>query len=155
MKSVSPLWFMVGFPVYFIALWCGIMFMLSRFGGWGSLAQIYPAPSQPAGRKFSTASASLGGTNYNNCLIVVVANEGFFLQPWLPFRMFHPPLLIPWNAFSPFQERKMLWAKLYTSTISTRDGRQLKLSLSSQPLVDEMRARMGTSAVERSDSPWS
>jgi hypothetical protein len=154
-KGVSPLWLLAGFPLYFAALWCGIIFLLSRVGGWHRLAQSFQATSQPTGRKFSMASASLGGTNYNNCLTTVVANEGFFMQPWLPFRMFHPPLLIPWNAFSPFQERKLLWSKLYTTAISTRDGRQLKLTLSSQPMVTEMGEKMINTAVERSDTPWS
>jgi hypothetical protein len=154
-KTVSPLWFIAGFPIYFVLLWSSVVFMLSRLGGWHALATNFPSAAEPQGQKFRTTSARIGWTNYNNCLIAIVADNGLFLHPWLPFRMFHPPLLIPWSAFSPLDEKKLLWATSYSTTISLRGGKSINLVLISHALAEEVRARTNNNAVERSDSAWS
>ncbi len=38
-----------------------------------------------------------GWCSYNNCLTVGANQEGLYLAVMLPFRLFLPPLLIPWQ----------------------------------------------------------
>ena len=132
--------------------------MLSRMG-WAPLARSFRTSGQPGGQKFFMASASINGCNYNNCLSAVVANEGLWLQPWLPFRTFHPPLLIPWNAFSPFEEQKILWTRRYTTWVTTPGGQKVKLVLIPKALENAVREGMRVGAVEiapaPSQGPWS
>ncbi|RYG69911.1 hypothetical protein EON80_08930 [bacterium] len=155
MKTVSPLWFIIGFPIYFATLWCSIIWFLARVGGWARLAKHYPATTVPQGYRFGGVSASLGWTNYNGCLTAIVAEQGLYLKPWAMFSISHSPLLIPWSALSPITERKFMWAKSGSTQISLPDGSSIKLTLNTTTLVEAMQAKMGSNAVERSDSAWS
>jgi len=112
-NSTFPLLFAVCFPVFFIGLWCLIVSILSRVGGWGKLAEQFRYEGQPNGQKYGMQSLSLGGVNYNNCLTMHVAPEGLYVSTWWIFRLKHPTLCIPWKAFHPGKEKKFLWIRYY------------------------------------------
>jgi hypothetical protein len=40
----------------------------------------------------------LGVAAYHSCVTVGLSEKGIMLALWAPFRLFHPPLLIPWTA---------------------------------------------------------
>ncbi|HEX8464738.1 MAG TPA: hypothetical protein VF627_08990 [Abditibacterium sp.] len=141
MKTFPIWWLALGFPLYFAALWIGITGLLSRLA-WSALATVFTAPHHPTGQKFGLVSASIGGVNYNNCLTAIVASEGLWLQPWRLFRLFHPPLLIPWNAFSPFETTQILWAKRSVATVQIPNGRRIKMALMPASLVEAMRRQI-------------
>ena len=54
-------------------------------------------------------SGGIGMVNYNRCLTVHHAPEGIYVSVLLPFRLGHPPLLIPWSAIHHVTPRKFLW----------------------------------------------
>jgi hypothetical protein len=38
-----------------------------------------------------------GLAHYRNCLVIGASPTGLYLAVFLPFRLAHPPLFIPWN----------------------------------------------------------
>ena len=86
------------FIVFFAATWALVSFALSRFGGWTTLAGYYPADHPFEGPLIRFQAAQLRrGTNYNGCLNFGANYEVLYIVPMLPFRAFHPPLMIPWT----------------------------------------------------------
>ncbi len=103
-------WLPLAFPLFFPALWCGVLWLLATLGGWRRLSLTYPARGVPEGRHYTMQSAQLGGwCNYNGCLNMVVAAEGLHIVPFFLFRIGHPPLFIPWSSIHNAREWKFLW----------------------------------------------
>jgi hypothetical protein len=82
-----------------VALWSGFTFLLAALGGWRRLAETYPALDDPAGRSHSFESARIGRIDYENCLTLHATPRGLRLAAGFLFRVGHPPLFIPWEAF--------------------------------------------------------
>ena len=157
--KISPVFWLIPFlPVFFVALWTGIIFILSQMG-WSPLAQSFSTQSRPTGKTFPMASASINGCNYNNCLTARVTESGLWLQPWLPFRMFHPALIIPWQAFTAFEEQKILWARRLSTTVATPEGRRVKLVLMPRALeiaiIEKLQLASSSVELQADSGPWS
>jgi hypothetical protein len=78
---------------------------LAGAGGWRELAARYPAPAVPppdeVRYRFSslrTAGGFIGVATYESCVNVGVSARGISLALWAPLRLFHPGLLVPWDA---------------------------------------------------------
>ncbi len=84
------------------AIWLGIVVALSVKSGWTTLAKAFPSPQRVEGHKFSFASGvmSQDGTpvSYGGCLFVTVGDAGIRIAVMPPFRLFSPPLFIPWRS---------------------------------------------------------
>jgi len=84
-------------PLYLVAL----MWVLSRLSGWDWLARRFSETGVFYGESWRWQSARFRGWfSYNNCLKVGASSEGLHLEVMrilIPFRLFHPPLTIPWN----------------------------------------------------------
>ena len=89
--------FPFAFPLFFAGLWVGISFLMSRLSGWSSLARRYRAAAPPEGERLTWASGQIGSVSFRSCLNLTLAPSGLFLVPMLPFRLFMPPLLVPWT----------------------------------------------------------
>ncbi len=100
-----------------IILWVTVCFIIAQLGGWASIAAKHPSSnggvdeSQFRGqtlRRFGLASLSLGqslfATNYNNCVTIVVSENGILIEALFIFRFFHPPLFIPWSSVESCKE---------------------------------------------------
>jgi hypothetical protein len=97
------------FPIVFSGLWCLVLSILSRVGGWHSLARVYRAAQFPQGSGFRRQSGAIGWVNYNNCLSIHATTEGFYLSVFPLLSFAHPPLWIPWSAVHGIMSRKILW----------------------------------------------
>ena len=105
------------FPLYFVTLWLTIAAILSTFGGWRALADIFRAPdgfSVEPGERFRARSIqvrriALLPASYNNCITLGVTSRGLYLVPMLIFRFLHPALLIPWHDVIAVREGRFLW----------------------------------------------
>jgi|GEM_PF-2130417 len=86
-----------GFALLFAAMWTAVSFVLSRVAGWPGLAARYPAEAEPAGERLIWISAQLGAVSFRSCLNITLSADGFYMVPALMFRLFMPPLLIPWS----------------------------------------------------------
>ena len=83
------------FPVYFIALWCFILWILSS--AWRRLAAQYHHPQEFQGEFLRFRSAIINLSNYNGILNLGMNRQGLYLVPMAIFRPFHKPLFIPWE----------------------------------------------------------
>ena len=86
--------------VLFPLLWTAIVFGLAHAGGWARLAREYRHWDPPEGDRWFGQSAAFGWVSYNQCLIVGAGSRGLRFSVFFPFRVEHPPLLIPWNEIT-------------------------------------------------------
>jgi len=64
------------------------------------------------GTRIGLISASVNGANYNNSLVLKYNYDGIYLKVILPFRLFHPPILIPWKEVKYARDKKIFFIKL-------------------------------------------
>ncbi|MFL7812208.1 MAG: hypothetical protein ACK2TT_03040 [Anaerolineales bacterium] len=100
---------LAAFPIYFIALWCFILWLIALAGGWKKLSGHYRQLGDFQGQILRMQSARLNWSNYSNILRIGLSERGLYMSPMVLFRPFHPPLLIPWEEIEaePFQQA--LW----------------------------------------------
>lgn len=102
------------FPFAFALLWVGVIAIIAQFG-WGRFARWYAAGiSTPAGAPDLRWQTLRMGTwpwaaNYGNCVNAWLRDDGLYLRPALPFRMFHPTLRLRWGDFKSVEPGKLLW----------------------------------------------
>ncbi|MGH7535673.1 MAG: hypothetical protein ACREMG_08815 [Gemmatimonadales bacterium] len=91
---------------------------LAAAGGWRSLAERYPAPqSSPAEVEryrfcsLRMAGGPVGGATYESCVTIGLGEAGILLALWAPFRLFHPPLRIPWSAVETCTAQELSWGR--------------------------------------------
>ena len=105
MEKFIPLAFLFGFPI----LWCGVCLALSCMGGWARLAKVYRDDARTGGDVYYMRSGRIGTVNYNSCLTLRVSEAGLRLSVLLPFRVGHPPILIPWADFHRVAEKRVMF----------------------------------------------
>jgi hypothetical protein len=78
---------------------------LAAAGGWRRAAVRFRAPltlPQDTERfrfvSLRMTGGLLGVASYHSCVTIGLSERGISLALWAPFRLFHPPLLIPWTA---------------------------------------------------------
>jgi hypothetical protein len=130
LPSDVPLWaFVVGVPV----LWCGTSFSLSAISGWFRLGQMYKTDLPRSAGAWGTASGWIGMVAYVGCLVVSVDKTGIRLAVWLPLRLCHPPLLLPWRALRIEPPTTRLWGTKLTLTAA---GVDTEIKLCGKNMVD-------------------
>ncbi len=149
------------FPLFFVALWIFVCFVVS-LAGWRTLAPHFRAIVKPDGQNLPMQGAEIGMAQYNGCLSVVIAETGLWMQPWLPFRAFHPPLLLPWRAFESAKVEKRFWAKQWTMQVLTPGKKRVKIvfpmrmgELVAARVAAEKSGPDTSSSPPSSASPWS
>ena len=99
------------FPFIFIGMWVIVSYIISRIG-WARLVEKYRFDGDFEGTRVGIISASINGGNYNGSLVLKYNYNGIYLKTIFIFRLFHPPVLIPWNEIKEVRDRKMLFVKL-------------------------------------------
>jgi hypothetical protein len=100
------------FPVFFIAMWVAICFLLAAIGGWSRLVEYYQSQSEFKGKKWHLRSGRLGLISYNNCLTIGSNYYGLYLAVLPLFRVGHPPLLIPWSDITTAEHKGLIFSYL-------------------------------------------
>ena len=117
--NIDSLWF----GLFFIAMWVGISTLLSRIGGWSTLARRYRATEPSAGKRFNFVSGSMGQrvfpVNYRTCLFVTVNDRGFYLSIFFLFGFQSPPLFVPWSELESVEAKRLFF--LNYTVIRVRD----------------------------------
>ncbi len=120
-----PLFWAVGLPLYLALLWLMIGAITSVLSGWRALARYYRFRGQFPGATWRWQSGALRyWTRYGNVLVVGAGPEGLYLGATFVMRVFHPPLLIPWNEIKVHMQ-KPIFGKL----VSFNLGWQLQIPL--------------------------
>lgn len=100
-----PIWLLVAI---FAGVWLLVALILSRIGGWSTLAEAYRSEQPFLGSMYKFQSAQFRSiANYNGCLNLGANAEGLYMVPMALFRMFHPPLFIPWSEVT--AKRVKMW----------------------------------------------
>ncbi len=101
-------WF---FPL-FVIMWFSIAALLSRTGGWSTLAKNFRAKQSEIGESFGFVSGSMGANkfpvSYGNCMFVTVNDRGFRLSLLFLLRFQSPPLFIPWSQIDSIEAKTLL-----------------------------------------------
>jgi hypothetical protein len=99
------------FPILFVGLFILVLFLLSK-KGWSDLENAYRFSDTFHGKRAGIISAGINGVNYKNCLILKYNDQGFYLKPIFIFRLFHPPVMIPWKDIISVQDKKVLFVRV-------------------------------------------
>ncbi len=110
--------FAIGFPSFFVALWIGVVRLVSWFGWSKYLPEFaWDRPIPPDARRFSWVTMVIGrfpgGVSYKNAMNVWLDARGIYLRPPAFFRLFHPPLHFRWDAIAVVEPRKTLWIQAF------------------------------------------
>ena len=97
-------------PLIFVTVWCFTLWLISRLSGWNKLAGTFHYPDKFTGHVFSFQSARINWANFNNGLKIGVSQQGLYMVPMLFFRIFFPPLLIPWSEISTEPKKRFMVA---------------------------------------------
>ncbi len=102
------------FPVAFMAMWIGVMWLLSRISGWHTLARHYLYRGEIRGVSRSFQGAMLGYSRwrlvrYRGCLTVTVDSGMLILKPWFIFGASQPPLAIPLEELMRADRTFLFW----------------------------------------------
>ncbi len=84
-------------PLIFIGMWLAILYVLSIMSGWQWLAESYRFRGKYQGQISSMQSGSIGLLSANHCLRIGTGDQGLYLGMILPFRLWHPSLVVPWS----------------------------------------------------------
>jgi len=103
--------FVYVFPFLFVGMFFLVIFILSR-RGWTDLASKYQYTDIFTGERVGIISANINGVNYSNCLLLQYNQQGMYLVPVFIFRLFHPPIVIPWKEIKTVRDKKMLFVSL-------------------------------------------
>ena len=100
-----PLWILPAIPFFFICLWCAVCYLMAFISGWQRLAAHYAATTVPEGTQFLFRGGTIGLISYRGCLQFAASADGLFIWLFLPFRLGHPRLFIPWNDIGPSAQK--------------------------------------------------
>lgn len=103
---------LIGFPIFFGALWCGILKFAAWVGGWTALARAYPHSGDFPPDRLGMQSASFGLSNYSAVLTVAADRDGLYMRPMVLFKFAHPPLFIPWVDIEA-QEKSFIFTRYH------------------------------------------
>lgn len=112
----APVWLpfaiIGGFLIIFPLFWCGVVWLISRIGGWHRLARRYAAGDRlVTGTSTRLFGAMVGCASYRGCLTLHFNAEGFFMEVMPLFKIGHPRLFIPWSEISTRTPVSLLWWK--------------------------------------------
>lgn len=91
-------------------VWVAICVTLSRLSGWSRLAKQFSDADFIADESAWFRSASLSGIQYSSCLNFAVSGHGMRMSVILPFRIGHPPIVIPWSAMHHVEAENKLFS---------------------------------------------
>ncbi len=99
-------------PLAIVLVWCAVLSLLAKLGGWSALAEHYRADSDFDGPKRRFQSIGMERVrampvSINNVAEIGVDGQYLRLSMFLLFRPGHPPLKIPFSDLSA-HERKLL-----------------------------------------------
>lgn len=151
-ESESTLPFLTFFPIFFPVFWLTVLFLLSRIGGWGRLAEKYKCDDTATINWHGFCSGMVGAVRYRSCLWIGTGVEGLYLKtgPLFLYRAFHQPLRIPWSAVESLSEKKVLWLRYMEVKLT---GSTVKVSLLKGSYLTEITRFIGAEKIRLIEAP--
>lgn len=120
----------IAFSISFPLIWCGVVLLISRLGGWNRLAKRFAAGERrPGGVRHAGIFGRIGMMSYKFTLIVHFVPEGFFLETSPFFRIGHPRLFIPWSEVRRCERRKLVFRDVTELSIGSPELAKVTLAL--------------------------
>jgi hypothetical protein len=91
-------------------MWILVTFILSKIA-WSRLVEKFRTDAPFDGNRIGIISAGINSVNYGNSLILKCSQRGMYLKTVFLFRLFHPPVLIPWKEIKEVRNRKILFIR--------------------------------------------
>jgi len=130
-------------PLFIVALWTTVGFLISRISGWALLAERFRTDSRFPGPTWGWQSARMRwGCNYNNCLTIGSDPSGLYLSMMFLFRIGSPALLVPWPEVIVWRRRTVLFFQF----VEFRLGREEQVPfMIRKKLADSLQSAAGSS----------
>ena len=97
-ETVTIILAILAFFIVFPLFWSGVVFFISRLGGWGSMAEAYTYHEPHSAQCFSGQSAILRlSSSYRGVLKICADDEGLYFSVMFLFRPGHSPFFVPWE----------------------------------------------------------
>ncbi len=120
----------LAFPVFFLALWAGVLTRIGWLGGWAELARSYRLTTEFDGRRWRFRSVlvrhaanPLRRASYGACVTLGSNVRGLYLAVFPLFGIGHPPLFIPWADVRISKHEGMLFSYLEFRFVRVEDVR--------------------------------
>jgi len=86
------------FGIFMVTIWILALLTISRLSGWARLAERYSTAAEPETGVMRMVRAQWGTIMITGNIYTIACNKGgLYLAVLFPFRLGHPPLLIPWH----------------------------------------------------------
>lgn len=83
--------------LFFLACWCGALYLTSLISGWHTLAKRFRFNGEFSGEQWRWVYGLMRWyTKYGGVLVMGANAQGLYLRTLWMFKVGHPPLLIPW-----------------------------------------------------------
>lgn len=82
--------------VSLIPMWVLSLFLFSK-ASWSKMSRIYKSQDAFYGNRYGKLHARINDLNYSSRLYLNYNEEGIHLSVVKHYRLFHPPVFIPWN----------------------------------------------------------
>jgi hypothetical protein len=105
-------------------------------GGWGRLAESYPAHGGPTGQSVPGQTVKIGAVVYKRCVTVGVADEGLFLSVW------RKSALIPWSQVTAVGHATLYWQTVPLLTVGNPPVATLTVPTSLWPSMQQRLAHL-------------
>ena len=116
------------FLAWLVVLWLAICAGLSVASGWHELARRFRSDEPVDGQRVRCQATAMGWRglplSYGRCVYATVGSRALALSVIFPFRLLHPPLVIPWSDVERC-ERLGLWFRKYVALHVRGHGRGL------------------------------
>lgn len=114
--------------IFFVVGWIVVLLMISRITGWSRLAEKYRTYKKPDFKLLRLVQVNWGSPLMaGNIYTLGSSYKGLYLAVLFPFRIGHPPLLIPWRDIKAKKEKRLMSNKV---VFEFKNGlsRQLEIS---------------------------
>lgn len=119
----------MGVTLALLAMWCLLLMLLARLGGWTAVARTYRATEPGHGLLYRFQSGSFAWVDYNGVLTLHVSADGVRIAVLWPFRPGHPPLMIPWQAIHVVEVIERWWGRYCTMDVGAPPLARVRLPL--------------------------
>lgn len=108
MKALEVVALIAGAIAALLAVWVTLLPLIAWFSGWRRLAEEFRASPDTRGRIVLGTAAMRYGAHYSGVILLDGRATGLVLSVRRPFRLAHPPLLIPWTQVAA-EFMRVLW----------------------------------------------